>query len=159
METHPGAAPNQLDILLIENDPATAQLTKEACREAGLMEQIVSMPNGDDALAYLRGERHHAARPFPDLIFLDLHLPKKSGLEVLSEIKSNPQFTAVPVVVVSGSADPNEVRRAYELHASCYVRKPNDLDEFLRFVQVCFDFWGSVAVLPGKPSANAVPSR
>lgn len=156
MTPHSNGRPNQLDILLIENDPATAHLTKEAFKQAGLFEQIVAMPNGDDALAYLRAERQFANRAFPDMIFLDLHLPKKSGLEVLSEIKSNRDFTAVPVVVISGSADPREVRQAYELHASCYVRKPHDLDEFLRFIQVCFTFWGSVAVLPGKPDLSAV---
>lgn len=150
---------NQLDILLIENDPAMAHLTKEAFRDAGLFEQIVSLPNGDEALSYLRGEGRYAHRPFPDIIFLDLHLPKKSGLEVLSEIKSNSVLSPVPVVVVSGSADPGEVRRAYELHASCYVRKPNDLDAFLRFVQVCYMFWGSVATLPEKPRESAVTSR
>ncbi len=143
--------PNELDILLIENDPAMARLTKEACREAGLFEQIFSVPDGDDALAYLRREPKYADEPFPDLIFLDLHLPKKSGLEVLSEIKANPKLCLTPVVVVSGSADPDEVRKAYELHASCYVRKPDNLDDFLRFVQVCFTYWGSFVTLPPKP--------
>lgn len=159
MERGPDGRTNQLDILLIENDPAMAHLTKEAFREAGLYEQIVSLPNGEDALAYLRGERHYSHRPFPDIIFLDLHLPRKSGLETLSEIKSNPKLTAIPVVVVSGSADPGEVRRAYELHASCYVRKPDDLDSFLRFIQVCFLFWGSVATLPEKPDLTPASSR
>ncbi len=120
-----------------------------------MLEQIVSLPNGDEALAYLRREQRHADQPYPDLIFLDLHLPRKSGLEVLTEIKANPKLNAIPIVVISGSADPREVKRAYELHASCYVRKPNDLDEFLRFIQVCFLFWGTIAVLPEKPDYSA----
>jgi two-component system, chemotaxis family, response regulator Rcp1 len=120
------------------------------------MEQIYSVPDGDEALAYLRRENRYAGRPYPDLIFLDLHLPKKSGLQVLAEIKANPKLTATPVVVVSGSANPKEIREAYELHASCYVRKPEDLDAFLRFIQVCFMFWGSIVSLPPKPDFTAV---
>ncbi|MBV9266229.1 MAG: response regulator [Acidobacteriaceae bacterium] len=147
---------NELDILLIENDPAMARLVKEAMREAGLHEQVVSLPDGDEALEYLRREKKkYAQEPFPDLIFLDLHLPKKSGLQVLVELKANPKLVAIPVVVVSGSANPSEIREAYELHASCYIRKPDDLDEFLRFVRVCFEFWGSVVSLPPKPTLEA----
>jgi two-component system, chemotaxis family, response regulator Rcp1 len=149
---------NELDILLIENDPAMANLTKIAFREAGLFERIFCVQNGDEALAYLREEPKYAGRPFPDLIFLDLHLPKKSGLETLTEIKANRKLCAIPVVVVSGSSDPDEIRQAYELHASCYVRKPDDLDDFLRFIAVCFTFWGSVVSLPPKPDL-AVSAR
>ena len=144
-------SPQQLDILLIENDPAAARLTKEAFREAGLTKCVRSVPDGDEALAHLRREGEHAQHPHPDLIFLDLHLPKKSGLEVLAEIKSNPRLKMTPVVVVSGSEDPHEVREAYDLHASCYIRKPGDLDHFLRFIQICFDFWGTVVTVPEKP--------
>ena len=137
-----------LNILLIENDPGAARLTKEALKEAGLMKGVVTVPNGDEAIAYLKAERHHATRTYPDVIFLDLHLPKVSGLDVLAEIKRNPSFLITPVVIVSGSADPHEVRKAYELHASCYIRKPHDLDQFLHFMAICFQFWGSVATLP-----------
>ena len=145
------ADPSQgLDILIIENDPAMARLTKEAFREAGLMEILNTVPDGDEALAYLRREDKYAKYPHPDMIFLDLHLPKKSGLEVLAEIKSNPRLSVTPIVVISGSADPSEVREAYELHASCYIRKPDDLHHFLRFIQICFEFWGSVVTLPPK---------
>lgn len=144
-----------LDILIVENDPAMARLTKEAFREAGLMELITSLPDGDEALAYLRREEKYSKHPHPDVIFLDLHLPKKSGLEVLKEIKQNPRLKVTPVVVVSGSANPSEVRAAYELHASCYIRKPDDLPHFLRFMQVCFEFWGAVVTLPPKPEMAA----
>jgi chemotaxis family two-component system response regulator Rcp1 len=150
-----GSSQQQLDILIIENDPASARLTKEAFREAGLTRGVRSVPDGDEALAHLRRQGQHAAHPHPDLIFLDLHLPKKSGLEVLAELKANPTLCATPVVVVSGSEDPNEVREAYELHASCYIRKPDDLHNFLRFIQVCFEFWGSVVTLPPKPELAA----
>ena len=146
---------HHLDILIVENDPAAARLTKEAFREAGLTERVYSFPDGDEALTFLRREGDFQDHPFPDIIFLDLHLPKKSGLEVLKELKSTPRLSLTPVVVVSGSDDPNEVRAAYELHASCYIRKPNDLCDFLRFIQVCFEFWGTVVTLPPKPELMA----
>ncbi len=146
---------DQLDILLIENDPAAARLTKEAFREAGLKECVSSVPDGEEALARLRHEGKYGEEPHPDIIFLDLHLPKKSGLEVLAEIKGNPRLKLTPVVVVSGSDDPQEVREAYELHASCYIRKPDDLHHFLHFIRVCFEFWGSVVTLPPKPELAA----
>lgn len=144
-----------LDILIVENDPASARLTQEAFRQAGMTEGIHSVRDGDEALAFLRHEQEYANHPFPDMIFLDLHLPKKSGLEVLAELKSNPKLTPIPVVVVSGSNDPDEIRAAYELHASCYIRKPDDLDEFLRFTQVCFEFWRSLVTFPPKPQTRS----
>jgi chemotaxis family two-component system response regulator Rcp1 len=149
---HGGAPLNdRLDVLIVENDPASARLTKEAFREAGLMQAVRSVPDGDEALALLRRQEKYKDHPHPDIIFLDLHLPKKSGLEVLQEIKSNPRLMVTPVVVVSGSADPREIREAYELHASCYIRKPDDLHQFLYFIKVCYEFWGSVVQLPPKP--------
>jgi two-component system response regulator len=141
---------------VIENDPAAARLTREAFKEAGLMEIVTTVPDGDEALAYLRREERYSKHPHPDMIFLDLHLPKKPGLQVLKELKANDHLKLIPVVVVSGSEDPSEVREAYELHASCYVRKPNDLDEFLLFVRCCYDFWGSQVVFP--PESHMEPA-
>lgn len=138
----------RLEVLIVENDPATARLTMEAFREAGIHEGVVCLRDGDQALAFLRHEGEHHAASHPDVIFLDLHLPKKSGLEVLTEIKANRRLMVTPVVVVSGSDDPAEVRKAYELHASCYIRKPNDLHEFLKFIAVCYEFWGTIVTLP-----------
>lgn len=143
-----------LDILIIENDPAMARLTKEAFKEVGLMETVRSLSNGDEALAYLRGESRLPDHPHPDLIFLDLHLPKKSGLEVLEIIKTDPRLSVTPVVVVSGSDNPQEVREAYRLHASCYVRKPDDLTQFLHFIRVAYEFWGEVVTLPPKAESG-----
>jgi CheY-like chemotaxis protein len=142
----PSNSQKRLEILIVENDPATARLTKEAFKEAGMMDAVVSVPDGEVALAYLRREEPYQNNPRPDLVFLDLHLPKKSGLEVLSEIKSNPVLKIMPVVVVSGSADPAEIREAYELHASCYVRKPVDLDQFISFARTCYEFWGGAVI-------------
>lgn len=148
---NPSPSTDRLDVLIVENDPAAARLTKEAFREAGLMQTVRSVADGDEALAYLRHESKFKDHPHPDVIFLDLHLPRKSGLEVLHEIKTNPKLKVTPVVVVSGSADPKEIREAYELHASCYIRKPDDLHHFLHFIKVCYEFWGSVVELPPKP--------
>jgi two-component system response regulator len=150
---------NRLDVWIIENDPATAELTKEAFRLAGLTEGLVSIPDGDQALALLRREDGFARQPHPDLICLDLHLPKKSGLEVLAEIKRDSRLKVTPVLIISGSDNPREVQEAYELHASCYIRKPDDLDAFLRFVKTCFEFWGSVVTLPAKPDVAASVER
>lgn len=144
----------QLDILIIENDPAMARLTKEALREAGLMEGVQSLADGDQALAYLRAESRSPSDPQPDIIFLDLHLPRKSGLEVLEHIKADPNLSVTPVVVISGSENPREIREAYRLHASCYVRKPDDLPQFLHFMRIAFEFWGEVVTLPPKAEAS-----
>jgi CheY-like chemotaxis protein len=141
----------------VENDPATALLTKHAFREAGLHDGVYTVPNGDEALALLQRADRYSQMPYPDMIFLDLHLPKRSGLEILEELKSNPRLKATPVIVISGSADPREVRKAYELHASCYIRKPDDLYEFLEFIKICFQFWSSLVSLPGKPDLAPQP--
>jgi chemotaxis family two-component system response regulator Rcp1 len=141
-------SPGKLHILLVENDPATVRLTKEAFKEAGLTDGVVSVPDGDKALAYLRRDGADSNQLEPDLIFLDLHLPKRSGLQVLAEIKQNPKLRVTPVVVVSGSANPSKIREAYELHASCYVRKPDDLDQFILFAKNCYEFWGGLVVFP-----------
>ncbi|HZQ55767.1 MAG TPA: response regulator [Bryobacteraceae bacterium] len=154
--SNPSKGPDRLDILIVENDPAAARLIKEAFIEAGLTECFYSVPDGDEALAYLRRQEKYANHPHPDIIFLDLHLPKKSGLEALAEIKETPRLKLTPVVVVSGSPDPNEIREAYELHANCYIRKPDDLDHFLRFIRVCFEFWGSVVTLPPRPELAGI---
>jgi chemotaxis family two-component system response regulator Rcp1 len=137
-----------LQVLLIENDPATVRLVKEAFCEAGMTEGLHSVPTGEEALESLRREGRHACDPEPEIIFLDLHLPKKPGLQVLREIKTNPKLSLTPVVIISGSDNPAEIREAYELHASCYIRKPDNLHEFLRFISVCYQFWGSVVTLP-----------
>jgi two-component system, chemotaxis family, response regulator Rcp1 len=138
----------RLDILLVENDAGMAELTNIAFKEAGLLEGVTSVSDGEEALAFLRRKEGYQMHSHPDMIFLDLHLPKLTGMEVLEEIKTNPNWSATPVIVVSGYSDLREIRRAYELHASCYIRKPDDLDEFLQFAKVCYDFWGSVVTLP-----------
>lgn len=146
----------KLDVLVVENDPAMTRLTVEAFREAGLTSGITSVPDGDEALAVLRRTGKYSNHPEPDIICLDLHLPRKPGLVVLAEIKQDPRLVTTPVIVVSGSDNPQEVREAYELHASCYIRKPHELEPLMRFVRICYEFWGSVVTLPPKAEAQPV---
>jgi len=143
--THPARRVDRpyLDVLIVENNPSDARLTIEAFREVGLREGIRCYPDGDEALAVLNG-----TGPLPHLIFLDLDLPKTPGLKVLDEIKTNDRLKVIPVVVVSDCNDPHEVRRAYELHASCFIYKPLHLHQFLHFVRSCYEFWGGVVTLP-----------
>ena len=150
---------DKLDVLVVENDAAAAHLTVEAFRMAGLDQGVQCLADGDEALGLLRREEKFADKPFPDLICLDLHLPRKSGLQVLAELKSDPVLKRIPVIVVSGSDNPQEVKEAYELHASCFVRKPQDLDQFLWFIKVCFEFWGMVVTLPPGPELAALAGR
>ena len=132
-----------LEILIIEDDAATALITREAFRVTDLHHGLICMPDGDEALAFLHDEQ----KTLPDLICLDLHLPKVPGLQVLAELKSDPKLKRIPVIVLSGANNPEEVCEAYELHASCFIRKPADLDTFLYFVKSCFEFWGNVVTL------------
>ena len=120
----------------------------EAFKEVGLTSGVLCIPDGDEALAYLLREGKYSGVCLPHLIFLDLSLPKKPGLVVLAEIKTNSKLKMIPVVVVSGSHDPKQIREAYELHANCFVYKHTDLDQFVRFIKSVYEFWGTVVTLP-----------
>ncbi len=137
-----------LEVLVIENNPADTRLILEAFKEIGLTDNVRCLRDGDEALVFLRQEGEHAQAPRPHLMFLDLDLPKKPGLQVLAEIKNNPKLKLMPVVVVSGSHNPKEIREAYELHASCFISKPGDLHQFFSFIQTCYGFWSTVVTLP-----------
>ena len=142
-----------IDILLVENNPADARLTIEALKEVGLATNLTCVADGDDALEFLRREGRYSGVAHPDLIFLDLNLQRVSGLEVLAEIKTNPELECIPVVVVSGSIDPKQIRDAYKLKANCYITKPTDLNEFLEFIRSCFGFWGTAVTFPPKSAS------
>src|SRR5690349_14302831 len=150
-----GATPietrKQIEILVVESNPADARLTLEAFKEAGLTSGLRSVRDGEDALMYVRGEGQYKNVPIPDLIFLDLSLPKVSGLEVLKAIKSTPELMHIPIVVASGSDNPDDVRAVYALNGNCFIRKPHELTQFLRFVEMCYEFWGTVVTLSPKP--------
>jgi chemotaxis family two-component system response regulator Rcp1 len=145
------ATRRQIEILVVESDPADTTLTEIAFKKAGLTSGFFSVSDGEDALAYVHKEGRYASVATPDLIFLDLSLPKVSGLEVLKAIKSTPHLMHIPVVVASGSDDPEHVRAVYALNGNCFMRKPHDLTQFLRFVEMCYEFWGSVVTLSPPP--------
>lgn len=139
-----------MELLLVEDNPADVRLMREALRESGVGDNLRIAADGVEAMAYLRHEGRHADAPLPHLILLDLNLPRKSGYEVLAEIKNDPSLKLIPVVVLTTSALPEDIRRSYELHANCYITKPVDLDRFIGAVKTLGDLWLNVARLPGR---------
>ncbi len=148
---HDEGAP--VDILLVEDNPGDVRLTQEALQDARITNHMSVAEDGVQALAFLRRQDRYAEAPRPDLILLDLNLPRKDGREVLAEVKADPQLWRIPVVVLTTSQAERDVLRAYDLHANCYITKPVDLDQFLTVVKSIEDFWLTVVKLPtdGRP--------
>ena len=143
-----------LEILVVESNPAEARLIAEGFRDAGHTHKIEQLHNGEDALSYLLRQPPYQNSSLPDLILLDLSLPRKSGFELLQEIRASPALKRIPVIILTGSADPTDLHKAYDLHANCYIRKPNDLDEFLNVIKTCYQFWGKTVRLPPRTRAS-----
>lgn len=141
-------APRAIEILMVEDNPGDVRLTREALKGAKVWNQVHVVEDGVAALDYLYRRPPYEAAPRPDLILLDLNLPKMDGREVLAVIKSDPSLKRIPVVVLTTSQAEEDVLRAYNLNANCYVTKPVDLHQFNRIVQVIEDFWLSVVTLP-----------
>lgn len=139
-----------LKVLLVEDDPGDVMIAREALAEVRLSTQLHVVSDGVDALTFLRGDGQHAGAVLPDLILLDLNLPRKSGHEVLSELKSDPRLRRIPVVVLTTSRADEDVQRSYDLHASVHVSKPIDFDEFTGVIRRIDEFFGDVAELPGR---------
>ena len=137
-----------VEILLVEDSPGDVQLTNEALRDAKVSTHLHVATDGEEALAFLRREAGFEDVPRPDLVLLDLNLPKKSGHEVLEEIKSDPELRRIPVVILSTSDAEDDVLAAYDRSANCYVTKPVDLDRFWEVVRSIDQFWLSFARLP-----------
>jgi two-component system, chemotaxis family, response regulator Rcp1 len=144
--------PRSVEILLVEDSPADVALTEEALLESKLRNNLHVVTDGEAAMAFLRGEEPYAAAPRPDLILLDLNLPKKAGREVLAEIKADPSLSPIPVVIMTVSRDERDILESYRLHANCYIRKPVRFREFIEIVKSIEDFWFSIVTLP--PSAG-----
>ena len=144
----PLASTRPARILLVEDNEADVRLTREALREAGDGVRLTAVGDGEQALAYLRRQEGFSEAPRPDLVLLDLNLPRKNGREVLREIKADHRLSLIPVVVLSTSASPSDVAACYELHANAYVTKPRDFDEFAGTVARIGEFWGGVAARP-----------
>jgi len=136
------------EVLLVEDSPGDVRLTREAFKDAKLHVNLHVVSDGIEAMAFLKREGVYAEVRRPDLILLDLNLPKKDGRQVLEEIKAAPALMTIPVVILTTSDSEEDVLRTYRLHANCYISKPVDLDGFLRVVQSIDDFWLSVVKLP-----------
>src|SRR5215475_8775370 len=137
-----------VEILLVEDSPDDVDLTIQAFKESSSKSRLHVVEDGIEALAFLRRQGPYAAVPRPDLILLDLNLPKRTGHEVLQDIKSDPDLRRIPVVVLTTSAADADVKRSYELAANCYITKPVDLDAFFTVVSMVDHFWRDVATLP-----------
>ncbi len=135
-------------ILLVEDNPGDTRLVIEAMREAKLENYIHVVEDGIEAMQFLRREGRFGDAPRPDLILLDLNLPKKDGRAVLAEVKADPVLKRIPVVVLTTSQAEEDVLRAYDLHANCYITKPVDMEQFMKVVAQIDDFWVRVVTLP-----------
>jgi CheY-like chemotaxis protein len=142
-----------VELLLVENSPADVRLVVEGLRESATPTHLRVISDGREALAYLRREGTHAGAPRPDLVILDLDLPGKHGREVLAEVKADEALSAIPVVILTGSHEPEDILRSYQLHANAYVTKPIHLDAFLSAIGSILNFWLGTAT-PPPPAAQ-----
>jgi two-component system, chemotaxis family, response regulator Rcp1 len=140
-----------IEVLLVEDSPGDVRLTQEAFKDAKVHINLHVASDGAKAMAFLRCEGEHVNAPRPDMILLDLNLPKKDGREVLEEIKESPALRSIPVVVLTTSSSEADILRSYQLHANCYITKPVGLEGFLTVVKSIDGFWLSVVKLPREP--------
>lgn len=144
-------APQSVDILLVEDNPGDVRLIQEALQDGKLLNRIATVSDGQKALAYLRKQGGYAQATRPDLILLDLNIPRKDGREVLAEIKADVHLRSIPVVIVTSSQAEEDILRSYNTHANCYVAKPVDLEKFVAVVKAIEEFWVTIVKLPPKP--------
>ncbi len=137
-----------IEILLVEDNPGDVRLTQEAVREAKIRNTLNVVNDGEQAIAYVRRQGEYAERPRPDLILLDLNLPRKDGREVLQDLKSDPDLHRIPVVVLTSSEAEQDILSTYDLYANAYVTKPVDLEQFMHVVSSIQDFWLNIVKLP-----------
>ncbi|WP_404358120.1 response regulator [Methylotuvimicrobium sp. KM1] len=138
------------EFLLVEDNPGDVRLTKEALTESKVKNNLNVVGDGEEAMAFLRRQGRYAEAPRPDVILLDLNLPKKNGREVLEEIKADPSLKRIPVVIITSSEAEQDVLRTYDLHVNCYVNKPVDLEQFIKVVQSIETFWLTIVKLPSE---------
>ncbi len=140
----------RFEILLVEDNPGDVLLTREVFNEGRLAHRLSAVGDGEEAIQFLRHEGKYQDAPRPDVILLDLNLPKKDGRELLAEIKEDPSLRNIPIIVLTTSDAEQDVWRAYRLHANCYLTKPIEVDDFIRKIRSLEDFWLTVVRLPGK---------
>jgi chemotaxis family two-component system response regulator Rcp1 len=139
-----------IEILMVEDNPGDVRLTVEALKEGKIRNNFHTVEDGVEALAFLRHQGPYASAPRPDIVLLDLNLPKKNGREVLAEIKEDPDLRRIPVVILTVSQAEQDILKSYNLHANCYITKPVDLDQFLEVVKSIENFWLTVVMLPPR---------
>jgi len=137
-----------IEILLVEDTADEAELTMETLKDGRVRNRVHWVEDGEEAIAFLSRQGRHDSAPRPDLILLDLHMPRKDGFEVLAEIKVHPEWRRIPVVVMTSSNNEKHILSAYNLHANCYITKPLDIDKFMEAVRSIEDFWLTVVRLP-----------
>jgi CheY-like chemotaxis protein len=148
--TAPGSAQNPVEILLVEDDAGDTRLTMEALKLGKISNNVHVVTDGEAALGYLRNRPPHDGAPRPDLILLDLNLPRKDGREVLADVKADPALRQIPVVILTTSGAEEDIARSYDLHANAYVRKPVSLAAFMAAVQAIDDFYFTIVRLPTR---------
>lgn len=146
METEKMVKP--INILLVEDNPADVRLTEEAFKEGGILNKLYVAKDGEEALSMLACNGSNSRIPRPDLILLDLNLPRKDGREVLEQIKDDESLKRIPVVILTTSNAQQDILKAYDLHANCYITKPVDLDQFFTVIKSIEDFWLTIVRLP-----------
>ncbi len=137
-----------IDILMVEDNPGDARLTREALKESKVCNNLHHVRDGVEAMEFLRKEGEFGHAPMPDIILLDLNLPRKDGRQVLAELKAIPHLKHIPVVVLTTSEAEQDIVKSYELHANCYITKPVDLDKFVEIIHGIENFWLSIVKLP-----------
>jgi len=141
---------DEIQILLVEDNPGDVRLTREALRGARVANELHVVGDGEEAIDFLRRRGVHADAPRPDIVLLDLNLPRVEGGEVLAEIKADPQLAKIPIIVLTSSSAEADIQRAYGLHANCYISKPVDFTEFIGAVQSLEGFWLKIVRLPSR---------
>jgi CheY-like chemotaxis protein len=137
-----------IEILLVEDNPGDVRLTREALKDSKLHNNLSVVEDGAEALAFLRRQGKYANAPRPDILLLDLNLPRIDGRQVLEEIKQDDELKRIPVVVLTTSASEQDILMSYNLHANCYITKPVDLNQFITIVKNIENFWFSIVKLP-----------
>jgi two-component system, chemotaxis family, response regulator Rcp1 len=142
------SAGQMVDVLLVEDNPGDVRLTREALKEVKFVNALHVVEDGVEAIAYLRRQGQYAGQPRPDLVLLDLNLPRMDGRQVLSVVKQDPELRRIPVVVLTTSQAEADIARAYDLHANCYITKPVGIDQFIEVVKSIEYFWLAIVQLP-----------
>jgi chemotaxis family two-component system response regulator Rcp1 len=143
-----GPSVSPIDILMVEDNPGDARLTQEALKESKMLNNLHHVRDGVEAMSFLRREGKYGDAPIPDIILLDLNLPRKDGREVLAELKEMPRLKNIPVVVLTTSDAEQDILMSYDLHANCYITKPVDLEKFIEIIRGIENFWLSIVKLP-----------